>query len=193
MLMPRVGIDNTHVKFAFLDGLKARLGDMSPLLTGVATLLRKSFAQNFAAQGRPDPWKALSPKYEARKRRMFESGRIRGRDVMGNRVRGNNLRGGSMPGILVLTGGLKDAVSRRGKQGNITRFGNDKHSVVVGVGKILQRDTGKMLPLGYWHDQGRGHNPVRQIITVQDHDMIEIVGMTTSYICGTPPPDSRDQ
>ena len=62
-----------------LETLLARLGDLSPALARAGELVVSSVMQNFAAQGRPERWRPLSPATVRRKGNdtiLVDSGRL---------------------------------------------------------------------------------------------------------------------
>jgi phage gpG-like protein len=62
-----VGIGLQDDGLSQLGGLLWRLGDLSPALTRVGEQVVASVRENFAAQGRPEPWRPLSPETVRRK------------------------------------------------------------------------------------------------------------------------------
>ena len=121
--------------------LRRRLSDQTQVLTKVAIILRREFAENFLRQGRPSQWEALKPSTLAAKRMMLAEGDIRGRNP--RTTRATSGPSAALPGILIRTGLLRESYTHRGSEGNIHQ---------VSDGRKLE--VGSTVPYGRWHEEG---------------------------------------
>lgn len=200
----RIEIDTSSLDrtITSLDRIKDRLERPHDLMEAIAIVMRRSFAENFNAGGRPTPWAPLALRTLLEKMLLFGAGLIRGRN-RGVRARlgPGQVQAGNLPGILIRTGRLKDAAARRGVQGNIHRLSSDGRRLEIGVGPIFvptenpygkgrtrgrARVSGRMINYGAFHQEGvpSRHLPRRAFIVVQEDDLRQIESLAEAWLQG---------
>lgn len=182
----RFRMDAVESAIQFLAGYRQRIGNPKDLMNGIAILMRRSFAENFNVGGRP-AWAPLSPRTIAEKERLFEAGVIRGRR-RGVRVRvpRGQVNAGALPGILIRYGRMKDAVARRGVQGNVHRVSADGRTLEIGVGEIFVPERGRKVGYPSVHQRGDPSRriPARPFLVIQDEDMEAIRRLEQVWLQG---------
>lgn len=163
--------------------------DRGTLLAQVAIMMRRAFARNFAESGRPE-WAPLKPATQAEKMRLYLGGVIRGRkvgDVLVNRRQPQPLAPGAIF-MLVRSGALRNAATRRGVAGNVTRIDAQSGTVEAGVN----------LPYGAAQNYGfeERNLPARPFLSLTDADDDEIAAWYEEQILaflggGTVPEESE--
>lgn len=198
-----VKLDHIEQLAGYLADIRRRAENPTELMDAVGIIMRASFAENFNVGGRPEPWQPLALETILEKMALFAAGLIRGRK-RGVRVRvpRGQINAGSMPGILIRTGRLKDAASRKGAQGNIHRIINGGRGIEVGVGPLFvpenpygpgkrrgrMKTAGRLIPYGAYHNDparfGISRLPRRQFLLVQEEDMERIHQAAEVFLLG---------
>ena len=102
----------------YIDDFQRSVKDLRPVFEKGATLMRQSFARNFAQGGRPDAWKPLSPNTVMQKAMAgvqagFPYATARGRQRI-RRLQQNGRR--SLTNILIAGGQLRDSYAQKNNQ-----------------------------------------------------------------------------
>ncbi len=142
----RIVIESQAPSMFALTKIQDRAEHLTPLLNGIAGVLRRSFAAQFAAGGEP-AWQPLAASTIAAKL----SGGLPARTKKGN-IPWRLKQGGAFgpANILIATGALRDSYVQKGARGHVETI--DEKDGTVDVGSRFTTSDGK--PLAFWHQRG---------------------------------------
>lgn len=149
----RVVIEAQLPDLQSLARLQDRAEHLDPLLSGIARVMRRSFADQFSQGGDP-AWQPLAASTIAAK---LMAG-LPARTAKGNipwRLKQNGAFGAA--GILIAGGGLRDSYVRVGAPGHVEEI--NAQDGTVSVGSRYTNKDGK--PLAWWHQHGTAPYQIR--------------------------------
>lgn len=139
---------------AILMEAEAKCKDLSPAWDSVREVITDAISENFQEEGRPEKWKSLTPKYRKRK-----------------------IKQGYPDRILVRTGKMRQAATKRGAMGNIDR--PDRTSFEWGI-DLEEIPYARAQDLGY----PPRNLPQREFMRVMSEDVDEILTNIHNVIWG---------
>lgn len=198
----RVTIDTAGLE-AWLDRLEERTHQQEPLWSQVGNVMRRSFAESFAAGGRP-AWEPLAP---ATIRKKQAKG-LPTRTPKGNIPRRLVQQGQFGPGnILIERGDLRDSWVQKGARGHVEEVSPEGffigsqltlettvtaqsvkpyHILTKKAQRELSR-SGKArarVPLARFHEEGTRHMPARRVGVMQEEDLQAIREAAAAWVLG---------